>query len=64
VTHHWVAQVLDLLTLAPEIQAALDVPAETLPPGLTQKVIRCLARLGDHDAQRAEARRRWPGLLT
>jgi len=64
VTHHWVAQVLDLLTLAADLQVALDVPPERLPTGLTQKEVRRLARLGNHDAQRAQLRRLWPGLLT
>lgn len=52
VTHHRVAQVLDLLTLPPEIQAALDVPFEELPPGITQKDVKALARMGGVDAQR------------
>ncbi len=43
-THHWVAQILDLLTLPPEVQAALDVAPERLPKGLTQKWIKGLAR--------------------
>lgn len=34
-SYHRVSQVLDLLTLAPEIQAALDVPFEQLPARLS-----------------------------
>ena len=62
VSRHWVGQVLDLLTLVPEIQVALDVPAEQLPAGLTQKDVRRLARIEDDEAQRAWLRRRWPAL--
>jgi hypothetical protein len=47
-----VAQVLDLLTLAPEVLALIDVPAEQLPTGLRQTDLRRLARL-DHEAQRS-----------
>jgi transcriptional regulator with XRE-family HTH domain len=53
ISHHRVAQVLDLLTLAPEIQAALDVPFEALPAGITQHAVKALARLG------VEAQRAW-----
>jgi transcriptional regulator with XRE-family HTH domain len=52
VSHHRVAQVLDLLTLPREIQAALDVPFEELPAGITQAEVRALARMGDAEAQR------------
>lgn len=51
-TRHRVAQVLDLLTLAPEIQAALDVPFEALPAGITQKDVMALARVEGVEAQR------------
>ena len=51
-THHRVAQVLDLLTLPEEIQAALDVPFEELPKGITQAEVRRLVRMGDAEAQR------------
>lgn len=51
-SHHRVAQVLDLLTLPPEIQAALDVPFEELPAGITQANVRALARMGSLEAQR------------
>ncbi len=59
----WVGQLLDLLTLAPEIQAALDRPPGGLPAGLTQKEVRRIARLGDHEAQRVLVAQRWPSLV-
>jgi len=40
-----VEDVLDLLTLPPELQAELDGPPEHLPRGRTQKAVRALARL-------------------
>ncbi|TVQ88952.1 MAG: hypothetical protein EA397_16090 [Deltaproteobacteria bacterium] len=51
-THHRVAQVLDLLTLPVEIQAALDVPAEELPKGITQAEVRRLVRTKGVEVQR------------
>ena len=52
-THHRVAQVLDMLTLPVEIQAALDVPFEELRVRVTQAEVRALVRMGDAEAQRA-----------
>lgn len=37
-------QVLDLLTLPVEVQVTLDVPAEQLPKGVTQKSVKAYAR--------------------
>lgn len=51
--HPRIALLLDLLTLPPEIQAALDVRFEDLPTGITQADVRALARMGDAEAQRA-----------
>lgn len=51
VTHHWVAQVLDLLTLPPDVQSALDVPPERLPRGVTQKTVKRMARRATDRAQ-------------
>lgn len=53
-----VGQVLDLLTLPPEILAVIDVPAERAPKGLTHMELRRIARLGDREAQ-MEAFARW-----
>jgi len=53
VSRHQVGRVLDLLTLPPEVQAALDVPAEELPAGVTQAKVKGLARLEGAAAQRA-----------
>ncbi len=53
VSRHQVGRVLDLLTLPPEVQAALDVPAEQLPEGATQAKVKGLARLEGAAAQRA-----------
>jgi hypothetical protein len=55
-----VGQVLDLLTLAPEIIAVVDVPPEQLPDGLTQKEVFKLAELVDADRQREAFFGRWP----
>ncbi len=55
-----VGQVLDLLTLAPEIIDALDVPPERLPDGLTQKEVFKLAEVGNVGEQRAVFCERWP----
>jgi hypothetical protein len=49
-----VSQVLDLLTLAPEVLAVIDVPAEEVPAGVRQADLRKLVRL-DHEAQRVWA---------
>ena len=57
-TRHRVAQVLDLLTLPPEIQAALDAPFEELPAGITQKEVMAVARVLGVEAQR-EMSARW-----
>jgi hypothetical protein len=54
-----VGQVLDLLTLAPEVLAVIDVPAEEVPSGVRQADLRRLVRL-DHEAQRAWVACRWP----
>lgn len=51
-SHHRVAQVLDLLTLPREIQAALDVQVEELPAGITQAEVRRLVRLKGAEVQR------------
>jgi hypothetical protein len=58
-----VGQLLSLLHLAPEIVAVLEGPREGLPKGLTRKVVREIARLRRHDAQRAAFGGRWPGVL-
>lgn len=52
VSHHRIGHILDLLTLPAEIQAALDVPVERLPKGITQKEVRKIAKLKDPAAQR------------
>ena len=52
-SRHQVARVLDLLTLPDDIQAALDVPAQDLPSGATQAMVRKLVKLGDAEAQRS-----------
>jgi hypothetical protein len=54
-----VSQVLDLLTLAPEVLAVIDVPAEQAPPGLRQAYLRRLVRV-EHEVQRHWVACRWP----
>ncbi len=51
-SHHRVAQVLDLVTLPPEVQAALDVPFEGLQAGITQRDVKALARMDHAEVQR------------
>ncbi len=46
-----VAQLLNLLHLAPEIIAVVDVPAAECPAGVSEKKLRAIARLQDQDAQ-------------
>ncbi len=58
-----VGQLLDLLQLAPDILAVLDVPPERLPATLTQRAIRDIARLRGRDEQRRAVAARWPGLF-
>jgi hypothetical protein len=53
VSRHQIGRVLDLLTLPPEVQAALDVPVEELPQGVTQAQVKGLARVDGAEAQRA-----------
>jgi len=62
ISHHRVSQLLDLLTLPPDVQAALDVPADQVAHGLTQKEVRRIAKLRDAAAQR-EAMQGWTGGL-
>jgi hypothetical protein len=58
-----VGQLLNLLQLAPDIVAAIDVPADRLPAAVTAQVMRKIARLRGGDEQRRAVRSRWPGLL-
>lgn len=51
---------LDLLSLAPEILAAVDVPAGAMPAGVTQRGLLDLARCGDHAVQRGRFFGRMP----
>jgi hypothetical protein len=46
-----VGQRLQLLALAPEIIAAVDVPHQQLPVGVTEATLRPIARLRDHAEQ-------------
>ena len=55
-----VGQVLALLHLAPQIVAALDVPVEQVPEGVTYGAVRRLARVRD----RGEQLRRFWGMVT
>jgi hypothetical protein len=48
------------LTLPAEIQAALDVPWERLPDGLTQAEVKRIARIGGVEEQRAAFAAWWP----
>ena len=59
-----VSQVLNLLELAPEILLVLDVEEDKLPKGLLRKEIRRIAWMREHEEQRAEFERLWPGVLT
>ena len=56
-------QLLNLLHLAPEILAVLDVPEEEVPAGIKKSDVRAIARLRGHDAQRRAFATRWPGVL-
>ena len=58
-----VSQVLNLLELAPEILAVLDVEEDKLPKGLLRKEVRRIAWMREHEEQRAEFERLWPGVL-
>ena len=58
-----VSQLLNLLHLAPQIIAALDVPDDECPKGVSKKEVRAIARLRDHEEQVAQFERRWPGVL-
>jgi len=51
-----VGQILQLLCLAPEILAAIDVPGEKLPVGITEESIRPIARIKEHREQVAAFR--------
>lgn len=46
-----VAQLLNLLHLAPEIIAVVDVPADQVPKGVSERKLRKVARLHDGDEQ-------------
>lgn len=63
VTGARVSQFLNLLHLAPEILAVLDVPEEEVQAGITKSEVRGIARLRGHDAQRRAFAKRWPGVL-
>jgi len=63
VTGARVSQLLNLLHLAPEILAVLDVPEEEVPAGVKKADVRAIARLRGHDAQRRAFAKRWPGVL-
>jgi len=63
VTGARVSQLLNLLHLAPEILAVLDVPEEEVPAGVMKSEVRAIARLRGHDAQRRAFATRWPGVL-
>jgi len=56
---HRVGQLLDLLTLPPDLQARLDAPPESLPPGLTQKEVKRIVSMQDEEAKRMEFLRGW-----
>ncbi len=58
-----VSQLMNLLHLAPEILAVLDVPEEELAPGITKTAVREIARLRSQEAQVVAFRERWPGVL-
>lgn len=51
VTGRRISQILSLLQLAPEIIEAVDVPADDLPDGVTERRLREVARLRDQQAQ-------------
>lgn len=53
VSHGRVGQVLDLLTLPPEILAVIDVPADRAPEGLTHMELRRIARLATREEKLA-----------
>ena len=63
VTGARVSQLLNLLHLAPEILAVLDVPEDEVPSGIKKTEVRAIARLRGHDAQRRAFAKRWPGVL-
>ena len=46
-----VAQLLNLLHLAPQIRKVVDVSADEVPAGITEKMLRKVARQQDHDEQ-------------
>jgi hypothetical protein len=56
---HRVGQLLDLITLPADLQARLEAPPDTLPPGLTQKVVKRIVSLKDQEAKRKESLRWW-----
>ena len=58
-----VAQVLNLLELAPEIIAVLDVEAERLLKGVRRKDVRRIAWLASHEEQRREFEQLCAGVL-
>lgn len=58
-----VGQILNLLHLAPEIIAVLDVPPEGCPAEVGKREMRRIGQMRDHGEQIAEFRRLWPGVL-
>jgi hypothetical protein len=58
-----VGQLLQLLQLAPDLVAALDVPPDRLPGTLSSRAVRELSMLRDHAEQRRRFAARWPGAL-
>lgn len=63
ITGNRVSQLMNLLHLAPEILAVLDVSEEQLPGGVRKQDVRAIARLRSHEEQVGTFRRRWPGVL-
>ena len=57
-----IGQLLNLLNLDPAIIAVLDVPAESLPPGIQKTAIRKIALIHDHATQRQAFHQRWPAV--
>ena len=57
VTGRRISQILRLLQLAPEIIEAVDVPAEELPAGVTERRLREVAKLWGREEQMAAWRR-------
>jgi uncharacterized protein (DUF2384 family) len=53
VCHARVGKVMDLLRLTPDVQQALDVEPDVLPPGITQKEAMRIARMTTAEEQRS-----------